>query len=150
VQSCCGGDKLQGEEGLAHFFSALHWLSPINANSYSLEQPGAAKLVQSKMVRGAIGILLFMNHIHELFLRTNSNTTIINGVVVTPLAYQETRGSSPFSGSRAFISTPKALYSEKVIATRQLPSRTTEIPLQGIPKTVKGWLGYVNSSARTG
>jgi hypothetical protein len=35
----------------AHFFSALHWLSPINANPYSLEQPGAAKLVQSKMMK---------------------------------------------------------------------------------------------------
>jgi hypothetical protein len=30
VQSCCGRDKPQGEEVPAHFFSALHWLSPIN------------------------------------------------------------------------------------------------------------------------
>jgi hypothetical protein len=29
VQSCYGGDKPQGEEVPAHFFSALHWLSPI-------------------------------------------------------------------------------------------------------------------------
>jgi hypothetical protein len=69
VQSCCGGDKPQGEEVPAHFFSALHWLSPINANPYSLKQLGAAKLVQSEMVRGAIGILLFttkfMNQFHK-------------------------------------------------------------------------------------
>jgi hypothetical protein len=74
VQSCCGGDKPQEEKVPAHFFSALHWLSPINANPYSLEQPGAAKLVQSEMVRGAIGILLFTNQIHEPISRTNPNT----------------------------------------------------------------------------
>jgi hypothetical protein len=135
VQSCCGGDKPQGKEVPAHFFSALHWVSPINANPYSLEQLRAAKLVQSEMVRGAIRILIFTNRIHEPFSRTNP----INRVVVTPLAYQETRKSSPFSGSRVVsISTPKALYSEKMVATRQLPSCATEIPLQGIPRTVKG------------
>jgi hypothetical protein len=74
VQSCCRGDKPQEEEVPAHFFSALHWLSPINANPYSLEQPGAAKLVQSEMMREAIGILLFTNRIHEPISRTNLNT----------------------------------------------------------------------------
>jgi hypothetical protein len=74
VQSCCGEDKPQGEEVPAHFFSALHWLSPINANPYSLEQPEAAKLVQSEMVRRAIGILLFTNQIHEPISQTNLNT----------------------------------------------------------------------------
>jgi hypothetical protein len=115
---------------LAYFFSALYWLSPINANPYPLEQLGAAKLVQSKMVREAIGILLFTNYIHEPFSQTNPNTIIINRVVVTPLAYQETRGSSLFSGSRVVsINTPKALYFEKMIVTRQLPFCTTKIPL---------------------
>jgi hypothetical protein len=96
VQSCCGGDKPQGEEVLAHFFSALHWLSPINANPYSLEQFGAAKLMQSKMVRGAIGILLFTNRIHEPISRTNPNTNYNQWSCCNPFGLSRNQRIQPF------------------------------------------------------